>query len=282
MSDPTRTLTLRNKTISEINRRYNELKGLVNASIVHNRAFHVNADPLPPDAFSGLDRGEAIAAWNVWLAETINEVILDVPPKTPLVFTPPFETLQTQWLVASILEGYRRGAVTEHRNLKRTIDVLGVISLANPLHTATTRIIAASDYTALKGITRTMADQMTQVLAQGLIEGKGAAEIARNINNRVDKIGKVRSRLLARTEIVNAYNQASINEDEIAEGVVGEEIVEKWITAGDERVRTSHVGRDGNFYSKKRARALVGEPNCRCNIVGVPLSRVPPNRKILR
>ncbi len=281
MSDPTRTLTLRNKITAETNRRYNQLKGLVNASIITNRVFHANADPLPRNAFLGLTESESIAAWNVWLAVTINEVILEVPPTTPLEVTPPFDALRQQWLIASILEGYRRGAVSGNARLRLLDSDIGTININAPKHITASQIIANRDYTALKGITRTMSDQMTRVLTQGLLEGQGATEIARNLNNRIDKIGKVRSRLLSRTEIVFANNLAGTIDDEIAEDILGEEIVERWVTAGDEKVRGVHVGRDGNYYTIGRARELIGEPNCRCTLVASLKSDLPEGTRIL-
>ncbi len=281
MHDPTRTLTLRNKTISEINRRYSELKGLINVSIVKNRVFHTNAEPLPPNAFSGLNPGQSLAAWNNWLFQTVNEVILDVPRLTPLTLTPSFQFLQSQWLITPILEGYRRGVVTENKALKRLVPSFGTTTVAAPRHLVASQIIASRDYTALKGITQTMSDQMTQVLTQGIIEGDGAAELARKINNRVDKIGVTRSRLLARTEIVFANNLAGINEDVIFEEITGETIVERWLTSGLENVRDSHILRNNRLYTKERALELIGEPNCVCDLVAVLKSEVPSNRKIL-
>ena len=123
-------------------------------------------------------------------------------------------------------------------------------------------------FTELEGITASMDAQIADVLATGIVEGVGPEEMARRINNRVDKIGLTRSRMIARTEVVQTFNQAAAFEYQRASAVIGEEILIQWLTAEDERVRSSHRERNMVVYTQEEYSDLIGEPNCRC--AGLP------------
>ena len=102
------------------------------------------------------------------------------------------------------------------------------------------------------------------------------------MNARVDKIGISRSRLIARTEIINAHKLGKIMEGQALQELLGEEIVYRWKTSGDTVVRPEHVGRNLKYYSFTRVLQLIGEPNCRCAVTVVPNSRVPEGAVINR
>ena len=49
--DPTRTITLRNKAVSEINRRFKQLNRLIVESVKENKIFIDNAQALRKEEF---------------------------------------------------------------------------------------------------------------------------------------------------------------------------------------------------------------------------------------
>ena len=176
------------------------------------------------------------------------------------------------WLNVYIGTAYQRGA-KKSQNAIRRLRPNGFISdtdiFNNPVHVQRAQLIYTRVFSALRGVTQTMSSQMSAVLSSGILQGDSVAQISRNLNNRVDKIGIVRSRLISRTEIVNAHNVASINETEYAEGILGEQINMEWLATLDDRLRHSHSLRNGVIYSKEQSSLLIGEPNCRCAVIPV-------------
>jgi len=64
-----------------------------------------------------------------------------------------------------------------------------------------------------------------------MAEGLSPRTIARRLNDRVDKIGKVRARALARTEIIRAHHSANVQEYRMA-GIEKVRVKAEWVTAG--------------------------------------------------
>ena len=118
----------------------------------------------------------------------------------------------------------------------------------------------------MKGVTEAMNGHLSRELALGMAGGQSPYAIARRINERVDKIGIVRGRLIARTEIIQSHNEAALNEYERAEIEIGETVKVEWVATMDNRVRPHHAERDGKIYERSVAREMLGEPNCRCGL----------------
>lgn len=134
-----------------------------------------------------------------------------------------------------------------------------------PIHADRLGLIYTRAYSDLDGITKTMDQQISRILAQGIGEGRGPAELARQINERVEKIGVTRARVLARTEIVSAHAEASLNAYEEA-GIENVEVEAEWTTAGDNAVCPICEAMEGKIYSISEARGLIpNHPGCRCS-----------------
>lgn len=271
-TDPTKTITIRTQWISEFNRRYRQLKGDINGFILNSQTIALNQ---PFDFKSDVS---SIIDFLAFLQTQIDDRIFDNALN-------PANIWQNQYVDRSYARGVRVGAIELRKQGVEDIlgatqaatipDILGTatpsigisIPITNPIHLDAIQLIYTRDFTDLKGITAEMSKQISRVLTAGIEQGLGAAEIARNINNRVDKIGRTRSRLLARTETVRSYNVAKINDSVILSAETGIDAKLEWVTAGDERVRNSHASRNGVIFEEKRARVLIGEPNCRCSLI---------------
>ena len=143
--------------------------------------------------------------------------------------------------------------------------VLGIFH--QPFHSERVGLIYTRVFHELEGVTRAMDSQISETLSSGMIEGIGPEEMARRLNGRVDKIGLTRSKLIARTEMVETYNQAAVSEFARASSIIGEPIHVQWWTALDERVRSSHAVRHGKIFTQEEGLQLLGEPNCRCSLL---------------
>jgi SPP1 gp7 family putative phage head morphogenesis protein len=110
-----------------------------------------------------------------------------------------------------------------------------------------------------------MDQQISGVLANGLAQGKGPMQIARDINNRVDKIGITRARVIARTETINAHAEATLNSYEEA-GVEGVEVEAEFTTSGDNAVCPECDALSGKVFTLTEARGVIPvHPQCRCS-----------------
>ena len=209
---------------------------------------------------SGLYDASKIDAFMAWLHEQIEHEILNTPLRT-----------STQhWLLAFLGASYAKGvqhsrqAVSKHLAEEFGVPPASVYASAAHLERAQVMFVRAFD--SLKGVTQAMEQQISEVLTDGIIKGKGIKRIAYDLNDRVEKVGKVRSRLLARTEIIRSHNVASIQEAQRLQNAIGVEVKMKWLTAQDERVRPVHRTRHDKVYTKQKAMQLIGEPNCRCSV----------------
>lgn len=276
--DPTRTATLRSRAVSEISRRYNQVDRLVRESIVTNKIFVDNARALDGRDFVFLRDPDKLARFDVWLDQILAELILQGTANPT--------SSELNWLLMYFKDAYARGVKKTNNNLANTVgrnqipirvDVFGI-----PYHIDRVAFLFSRDFTQLSGITEAVSQQLNLHLSQGLLQGQSPRTIAKTLSDRIDKIGKTRANLLARTEIINAHNLGAINEGKALEDIIGEEVVYAWDTSGDGKVRPDHIRRDNKYYSHDKVVTLIGEPNCRCSVTATPISHVPEGVTVTR
>lgn len=137
--------------------------------------------------------------------------------------------------------------------------------MAQPQSIARIRMIQTRTLNGVRGITQTMNNQIFDVIGQGFLDGISPTQMARNIVDRVDKIGITRARLIARTESTEAYGEGALAEFQNVSGIIGETVLSQWWATLDSRVRRSHFDRHGKIFTDEQMRILLGEPNCRCS-----------------
>ena len=130
-------------------------------------------------------------------------------------------------------------------------------------------------------ITKTTKKIINKILQDVINEGLGERETAKRIAKRVKSISLPRARLIARTEIHDATQQASL---EIATDLSPDptRLTKEWVAARDERTRHSHrdvsgtvVPRDAKFDVGDKKMMRPGDRaggaseviNCRCVLV---------------
>lgn len=122
--------------------------------------------------------------------------------------------------------------------------------------------------TSVAGVTY---DQISKLIAQGLINGDGRAVVARSIYEAFDEMTRVRAKRIAQTEGTNMSNlglQEAFRKEELVTG-------KEWISSRDGNVRPEHQANDGQVVDKDVA-FPNGELypahksiNCRCVIAPV-------------
>jgi SPP1 gp7 family putative phage head morphogenesis protein len=103
-------------------------------------------------------------------------------------------------------------------------------------------------------------EAVADIINTGIKEGKGVRETEKDLKQFFNQ-RKRHAELVARTETAKAQSIATTNRL-IEQGIENVQ----WITAEDERVRHSHALRHNKIYPT--GSIFVGEPNCRCDIVG--------------
>lgn len=280
--DPTRTLTLRKAFVADMDRRFNALKKLIQQSIVDNDCFGLVTPATTFSALAVATQGQfrfertaaKVEAFMRWLQEQEKAGVLELVQKSRI--GAPVEAL---WANIYIDTAYQRGIRRGRAELRKQgvdIPTFGdrqlrdpVIAAFNqPIHADRVGLIYSRVFSDLKGITSAMDTQISRVLAQGLAEGRGPRELARVINDRVDKIGITRARTLARTEVVRAHHAANVQEYRNA-GLEGVTVMVEWSTAGYNVCPVCQPLQGKKFTLDEIEFMIPKHPNCRC--VAIPI-----------
>jgi SPP1 gp7 family putative phage head morphogenesis protein len=234
-------------------------------------------EELQPRAFEFSRSADKITKFMKWLKEMERKEILttEMRPGTFMGEEP--------WTNVYVQSAYQRGISRARAELrKKGYDVppttgftpMGrnpiTVAMNQPFHADRLAMVYTRTFSELQGITDAMDQQISRVLAQGMVEGRSAQDITRMITDRVDSIGITRARTLARTEVIVAHHQATINEYE-QWGVSGVSVEAEWLTAGY-NVCPLCAQLSRKIYSLEEIRGMIpAHPNCRC--VAIPVIR---------
>lgn len=262
--DPTRTLTLRRKYEAEMYKRFRKLKGRILEKIVEQDGFGLKTNR----DFDFARTDQKISAFMDWINQAQAQDILEVMPGTPIS-----QAASQSWQSTYVRSSYQRGLQNATNELKsegvEVADSYVQGAFFRPIHADRLGLAFTRNFTELKGITDAMDQQISRALAQGLAEGHNPLDIARTINNRVDKIGITRARMLARTEVIRAHTMANVAVYREA-GVEGVKVRAEFTTAGDGRVCPECESLEGEIFTLDEIERLIPvHPNCRCQALPV-------------
>jgi hypothetical protein len=285
-ADPTHTIGIRTRWLKETDKRFNELKRSITETIKKNDALRLEernegetgrqgrgaqgllgvfqAALQAAEAFVFTRDDQAINAMMAWLREEEKNNVLEITQR-PDPITGDFGE---PWTNTYVRSSYSKGLAQANAELAKAGAGIATqtvqAAFSQPFHVDRLRLVYTRVFTELEGVTATMNAAIRRELTTGMLEGVGPTEMARRINDRVDKIGVTRSKLIARTETVLAHSQASLGEFQRASTVIGEEILVKWIISGT-RTRPKHVNRSNKIFSQAGYASRIGEPNCVCS-----------------
>lgn len=287
--DPTRTLTLRNAFVADMNRRFKDLMKLIKEAIVDQDVFALSS----PDsnlitqqgfapgrrAFDFPTTGQKMDAFMAWLKQQQNEGLLEIT-----TIQQSGRALHSPWTDKYISDSYKRGVMRGRSELKNAgykvppISETGGIqaSMSTPFHLDRVGMLYTRTFNELKGITDAMDQQISRVLAQGMIDGDGPALLARKINATIssglgmtDTLGRYipaqrRARMLARTEVIRAHHMGTIQEYRNW-GAEGVNVQAEFRTAEDSRVCAQCESLHLQRFTLDQAEGIVPQhPSCRC------------------
>jgi len=282
-TDPTGTGKIRSGFEGELVRRFRRLRALVRHAVLDldvlglkstgtvnsamfRRVFQGSGAGQPPPGPYGLALGgpaDRVHAFMDWFKAAQRDIVIDVPagPRSRT-------TTRNMWFHTYIEQAYRKGrsdASRRKRGRDAAMDAPPRFRAGfGPASQERIDIIAARTFTDLEGIDEATSQKISRSLTQGLQEGSSPAQIARAMANDIEGISITRARTLARTEIIGAHAEGTL--DEYTEiGVEGVSVEAEFSTAGDEQVCPECEELEGNVYSIDEARGMIPvHPNCRC------------------
>lgn len=271
--DPTNTHRIRVRFDAEMKRRFSELRRLIWTSIVAEdvMGLKVNAVTTPgARAFQFLRSDEKVAEFMTWLKNAEDETIFSVRPGTSI------RSAQKQaWMNLYIESAYQRGMMQSAANLRgagvKVSDSWMEGAFFRPIHADRVGLIYTRVYSDLVGVTDQMDTMISRVLSRGVAEGRNPRDIARDLVRQVD-ISRNRARTIARTEVISAHAEASLNSYKEA-GLEGVRVRAEWSTAGDDQVCPECEDMEGKEFDIDDAHGLIPlHPNCRCAFIPVVLN----------
>jgi SPP1 gp7 family putative phage head morphogenesis protein len=265
---------LRRALMAEFRRRFNRLAKDIIQLVEIEDAFGLRpqkraawlGDIVINERWRFLTSTQKVSAFTTWLKHKYAEAILQTQ-----------ETANKYW-EKYVLEGYKKGAgkawaavrkIPGFGNKEADAFYQGGKAeflrdaFAQPETIEKVKLMASRVLTDLEGVTQTMATKMSRVLTDGLVQGQGPRQIARNLVKEVD-ISRKQAETIARTEIIRVHAEGQLDAFERL-GVEEIGVAIEWSTAGDSRVCKLCSPMDGVIYKTKEAHGLIPRhPNCRC------------------
>lgn len=273
--DPTRTAGLRREYVNACTRRFHRVMVLIKETVVTNDALALDtkrsaigilktqqSQAARRYDFPSDPAGKA-AAFMEWLRDMVEDEVLAIEEHDGRHIT-----LRDEWQNLYVRTAYTKGVMHADRVLgwagiqPRDQEIWQIFQ--QPIHANTLAMLYTRNFEALRGITEAMASGISQVLSEGVARGWGTAKIAREMNRKVVSIGIRRATVLARTEIIRAFAESTLNrfEESGITDVIGDV---ELATAEDLRVCPICASLNGKTYTLKEARGVIPvHPQCRC------------------
>ncbi len=262
-SDPSGTLWISNKFFQEFKRRFNALKKDIKQKMLFEPSFVTNAydfplDPRYLDEFSG------------WLSEKTEEHLLHIMPG------PGIHARYDRWSDQYVMPAYKQGMYNAYMHggfgavAGAAANPWVQASFSMPFHVSRVGLLYLRTYESLKNVSEATAGAIRAELAQGMVEGINPRKIASRMADKIDDIGIHRAELIARTEIMRAHSEASLDTYESFE-TEGITLLVEYLYTKDDRVcqkcidfGTDENGNPKRFKVSESHGILPLHPNCRC------------------
>lgn len=288
--DPTHTEGIREQFLKQVRRRFKVVRGDIRRVAGYDEdRFNLKqdaalADPEDIERFP-TDAGKT-RAFTEWLREKLNAEILEPVDR---------EAVRNgeHWTGTYIRSAYARGWENAIDRLEEAgVDVdasdRDIFDLGVPQRQL--RRLYTRTFENLESVTEEAAPQVRDILTQGLADGWNPRKMADKLSEEVRTLQHTRAEVLARTEVINSYAEATLDRYERA-GTDGVTVSGEFATADDDRVCPICESIAGTEYATDAMREatfafepseaepdhLVGEypvkppvhPQCRCAILPV-------------
>lgn len=271
-TDPTRTKTPRKRFAAHLRQRFDAIKWHINRGVIERDAFgltgrgpgtdirrlqaNVPTDDDVTPGVGGFDfprDPDQVDAFEAWLDEALQREVLE-------------EYAGDQYIRQGAARGIKHADAQARAAGVDPPDERAGAVLRRGVHRDKLELLHTRAFQELEGITAATAQEMRRTLAEGLAQGVGPRDLARDLNDRVERVGKTRATVLARTEVVRAHSEATL--DRYGE-LLGDDAQvtprAEMLVAGDRRTCDRCLALEGNVYTLEEARGLIPvHPRCRC------------------
>jgi len=275
LSNPTRTLTIEKMWLREINKRWREFSDVIFRSLKEaNKSAQITNRAPEPFAMNPVQ----IRTYMIFMQAQIDEILLGVQIGVEINWQARYQLQSYERSVAASRSALRAQGATLVPTAAEQAVAAGLTpfsiapSLATtsagtfpPIHADALQFLFERSFEKLEGWTDNLAAETRQILFDGANQGQGIAEVTRNIRDRIG-VSKSRAEVIARTETIQAFQVAQTKEAERASEELDEEILLRWLTARDGRVRHQHAIWHGTLATpEENAKRITVSPwNCRC------------------
>jgi len=210
-----------------------------------------------------IDLDGKTTAFIEWLQDAIDDGVLGIEVREGNRII-----ARNAWQNLYVRSAYSRAVEAATRALQRAGLDVGSTGLeavfGAAIHADTLALLYTRNFRLLNGITDAMSAAISRELTMGLAQGLGAREVASMLNQQVEKIGIRRALVLARTEMIHAYAEASLNRYQEF-GIKGVTAMVEFATTGGEGVCAVCADLDKRQFTIDEARGVIPvHPNCRC------------------
>lgn len=273
--DPSRTKTLRMKFMRETRRRLRALERAIWSFLVVEDAFGLekkqpfqfNQSPLANRRqYEFLSNPKKVEQFRSWLQQQIDAKVLEVNVRPG----------QKPWVAQYVESAWQKGMMRSYTEMRPDImaetpawyrgsrEQFVRSAFNQPLMMSKIEMVGARAFESMKGITDTISTQLSRILMDGMIAGRGPVAVARDMQRSIAGMSRSRAMTIARTEIIHAHAEGQLDGFEML-GVKEVMAQVEWLTAGDDRVCPSCEDLEGQTFSIQEAHGMIPlHPNCRC------------------
>jgi hypothetical protein len=266
-TDPTRTATLRKRFKAELMGRFDLLARDIRETINTNDYFGLrNKQNKALTEDENADNEEKVSKFLIWLEAQIRLYIFGAKKN------PAFKPKRGEWMdvygKASYESGLKRG-YTELKQTKRIDEdepepILTGRKQSSKKYLAALALLLLKTKEEIKGVTNAMTQQMGREIIDNITGGSSPEYVTKQVINRLDKIGRTRSKQVADDSIVKDHNWAKLD-IWVVYGVTELALLAEWTTAGDDRVCELCAPHDGEIYPIEEFYSLLPvHSRCRC------------------
>lgn len=281
--DPSRTTLLRRAMMREMSKRFGALKEAIEELVVTKDVFglvpiHVN---VASKAFAFETDVNKIKSFRAWLDKQVASGVLATDGISGKPWT-------GQYVESAYRKGLMRAYVDSNKValLKPTDFYAGsqqqflTMAFLQPETLSKIQLVGTRAFDKLKDVTVSMSSQMSDILASGLANGLGPAQIARELAKNVDNLTRTRAWKIARTEIIYAHAEGQLDSFALL-GIEEVGLMAEWSTAGDALVCEDCDAMAGQTYKVAEAHGMIPlHPNCRC--CWIPSEQTKKKQKVKR
>jgi len=204
----TRTTTLQDRFARRLRGILGRINARIREAVIENDLFLLRegntealVNDVPDEYFEFETRRQRVRGFLRWLRNQLDDDFLTVvgPDRNQFIRAA---------YAAGIRNAYRQLADLDVAFERADVDDI----LGRPIHKSALQTLYTRTYENLVSVRDDVAQEVRDTLVEGFAEGRGPSDIARELNGRVNSIGKHRATMIARSEVINAHSEGTLNQ----------------------------------------------------------------------